>query len=1032
MNIKNKKLNRFVSLLANIFELNKADLDFGIYRIINIRKKEIIQFLTEGLPKKIQEAQLAGGRDLEAIETDVYSALYNFFNRYYDEGDFISKRRYKEDVYAIPYDGKEVKLYWANADQYYVKTAENFRDYTFVADGKKVHFRLVDATAERNNNKEPAGLKRVFMLYTDNPDVKAVDEIDGELVIRFVYDIPEDKKKKYTEENLIAISEAISKDFRDWLRLLAPASSAKGEKRSIIEKHLTAYVAKNTFDYFIHKDLRGFLTRELDFFIKSEVIHLDDIDTIDEERANSYLAKVRAIKRVGKIIISFLAQIEDFQKKLWLKKKFVVAANWCITLDRVDESFYPEIISNEKQISEWVEMYSINDIEANSTTAGCSEPLTDDFLRQNGNLVLDTRHFSTDFKDRIVASIDNLDEQTNGLMLHSDNFHAINLLKEKYKSNVKLIYIDPPYNTDASKILYKNGYEHSSWISLMDSRLAASRCLLTQTGLIGVAIDDYEFRYINCLLDNNYGIENAISNIAILTNPKGRDQGFIAQAHDYTLLYAYDKRYCSTNNFILSEEELKKKFSKSHANQAMRELPLKRTGSGKRREDRPYMFFPFIYKIDQKRLNVIPEDEYLQIYQAATDSFNDRYVEVLRKKYESEGCAFILPLSESNEYFRWRWGYNSCVSGCESGVLFAKQLRNGNYAVYQYDFADDEQTPKSLWFGERYDASSKGTNLLENIIPQNPFDYPKSIFTVMDCIKIGSDTADLVLDFFAGSATTGHAVIELNRTIDDSFRKYILVEMGEYFNTVTLPRMKKVVYSADWKNGRPQSRSTGVSHIMKYLVLESYEDALLNIELSDDMHQISILLDEDNRLAYLTSNMLDFETKNSLLNLDAFNRPFTYRLKVNENNETKEKIVDLCETFNYLLGLSVVRQSAPIYFNAVQLTEAEWKNKDLYEGSVRLELDKGGEFGFKQIEGRLPDGRRALVIWRTITKDLLRSNAALDAYFTKSRINPAARKFDVIYVNGDNNLENLRLDEENWKVLRIEPIFKLKMFEGVE
>jgi adenine-specific DNA-methyltransferase len=110
-----------------------------------------------------------------------------------------------------------------------------------------------------------------------------------------------------------------------------------------LEKHLSTYVAKNTFDYFIHKDLRGFLTRELDFFIKSEVIHLDDIDTTDEKRADSYLAKVRAIKRVGKIIIDFLAQIEDFQKKLWLKKKFVVDTNWCITFDRVDEKFYPKL-----------------------------------------------------------------------------------------------------------------------------------------------------------------------------------------------------------------------------------------------------------------------------------------------------------------------------------------------------------------------------------------------------------------------------------------------------------------------------------------------------------------------------------------------------------------------------------------------------------------------------------------------------------------------------------------------------------------
>jgi adenine-specific DNA-methyltransferase len=549
---------------------------------MNIRRKEIMKFLSEDLPKKVKEtltpfaqntveikerlsaierqaaelgieisaspklaeeyarlkSQLASGTDLSSLETDVYSALYKFFSRYYDEGDFISKRRYKEGVYAIPYEGEEVKLYWANADQYYIKTTENFRDYTFIDNGKKVHFRLVDATTEKNNNKETDTSKREFMLYKETPErpeLKTIEEINGELVIRFVYDIPNDKKVNWFQANLAAISDAIAKKFKDWYHLLALVPGGKKEARTVLEKHLSAYVAKNTFDYFIHKDLRGFLTRELDFFIKSEVIHLDDIDTTDEKRADSYLAKVRAIKRVGKIIIDFLAQIEDFQKKLWLKKKFVVDTNWCITLDRVDEKFYPEIIENEAQIAEWREMYAIHEIEGNLTTVGYSEPLTIEFLRQNKNLVLDTRHFSADFKERLIASIDNLDEQTGGLMIYSENFQAINLLTEKYNGKIKLIYIDPPYNTDASKILYKNGYEHSSWISLMESRLSASRCLLSQTGLIEVAIDDYELRYINCLLDLIYGIDNAISNIAILTNPKGRDQDFIAQAHDYTL-----------------------------------------------------------------------------------------------------------------------------------------------------------------------------------------------------------------------------------------------------------------------------------------------------------------------------------------------------------------------------------------------------------------------------------------------------------------------------------------------------------------
>mgnify|MGYP000357690394 CR=1 FL=1 len=185
----NEYQKRFVALLKTIFELDKSDLDFGIYRIINIRQREIVDYFENRLPKKIQEIlapfanektdeikqklakiesdvesmgmtidalqdntpkkqeyialqkQLSQGSDMSALESDVYSALYSFFNRYYDEGDFISKRRYKEGVYAIPYEGEEVKLYWANQDQYYIKTAENFKDYSFVTkEGINVHF----------------------------------------------------------------------------------------------------------------------------------------------------------------------------------------------------------------------------------------------------------------------------------------------------------------------------------------------------------------------------------------------------------------------------------------------------------------------------------------------------------------------------------------------------------------------------------------------------------------------------------------------------------------------------------------------------------------------------------------------------------------------------------------------------------------------------------------------------------------------------------------------------------------------------
>ncbi len=157
-------------------------------------------------------------------------------------------------------------------------------------------------------------------------------------------------------------------------------------------------------------------------------MHLDDLDTDDEVRAESYLAKVRAVKRIGKEIITFLAQIENFQRKLWLKKKFVVETNWCITLDHIDESFYQEIADNKPQIQEWIDMYAIDEIKGDLHTTAFTNPPSIDFLKENQNLIVDTKNFSTTFRDRLIASIDDIDEKTNGLMINSDNYQAINLL----------------------------------------------------------------------------------------------------------------------------------------------------------------------------------------------------------------------------------------------------------------------------------------------------------------------------------------------------------------------------------------------------------------------------------------------------------------------------------------------------------------------------------------------------------------------------------------------------------------------------
>lgn len=295
-----------------------------------------------------------------------------------------------------------------------------------------------------------------------------------------------------------------------------------------MEKHLKGYVAKNTFDYFIHKDLRGFLTRELDFFIKSEVMHLEDLDTGSEARVETYLAKVKAIKRVGKIIIDFLAQIEDFQKKLWLKKKFVVETNWCITLDKIDGSFWSEIIGNKAQIDEWIAMYAIDEAE------GWTNPPSVDFLRQNQNLILDTKHFSDTFKLALLESIPDLDAQTDGLLINGDNFHGLTLLKEKYNNGVDCVYIDPPYNAKSSEILYKNSFKHSAWLTLMENRIETSKQFLTDCAVYVCAIDEVEQERLGMLLGDIFSSGSLEKTcVTVVHNPSGQQGDNFSATHEY-------------------------------------------------------------------------------------------------------------------------------------------------------------------------------------------------------------------------------------------------------------------------------------------------------------------------------------------------------------------------------------------------------------------------------------------------------------------------------------------------------------------
>ncbi len=1048
-----ESLQKLQNLLQKLFRADAADLDFGIYRIINYRRDQIQNFIDEKLPTIVKEALNendeadTAGKEIEFLreqipdgmldandnpineafaqvpvvkkfleakekrgetqtrnqrEDTVYNHLYTFFSRYYENGDFIPRRRYSQtERYAVPYNGEEVYLHWANRDQYYVKSSEHFPTYRFESQGITVIFDLRDVDIEKDNVQ---GVKRFFIPLS--VETKYNSET-CEVCIPFEYrPLTDDEKSLYGKrtqqdkiQNKINVKsrKRILKQFSNNFKVHAALDRPIGTK-TILEKHFERYTVRNTADFFIHKDLKQFLNRELDVYIKNEVMPLSSLIFNDANFQEDSLKRVNWIetsKLVNSIvskIIDFLVHIEEFQKRLWLKKKFVLSTNYCLTLDRVPEEFYPEITQNTDQLNEWKNLFAIHEIDSNLIGADYTEPLSVNFLKENPNLVLDTCHFDSDFKDRLLACFHDLDNEIDGIFIHGENFQGLNLLKEKYRESLKTIYIDPPYNTDASAILYKNNYKDSSWMSLMADRISTSRELLAGNSIFCAAIDDVEASNLRYLLQHLFRKKNELGIVSVCSNPGGRKRprGF-APAHEYAMFFGISEASkISRLEWTKRQLENYKHVDKNGHRFQWRSL-RKSGGPNARRIARPRLFYPIFVKDNHIR---IPKMDW-------SSTSREWSLEETARPGEKE----IWPINENGEEMTWNFEVKTLKEKLALSEISSKTDNNDNISIRFKRFLNEEGTLPTTWWGKieyaededqvdncknddtdkaKYSATTYGTGLLKNMLGDAlAFPFPKSIHLVEDCLRVSSfGKNDTVLDYFAGSGTTAHAAINLNRQ-DGGKRKYILIEMGHHFNTVLKPRVLKAIYAEKWKEAKPISRESRLSHIIKYQRIESYEDALNNIEL-DKTEGKNLLLDE-----HPLSYMLESDTRESptLLNTFKFQNPFSYQLNIVKNMQTQIQTIDLPETFNYLLGLSVQTRRC------------------LHDDDRRYLIYKG-TVGQKSV----------VIIWRE-TADWKQEDYERDYNFVHEHklIEDAAE----VYVNKDSNIP---------KAKSLDPLFKQLMF----
>ena len=358
------------------------------------------------------------------------------------------------------------------------------------------------------------------------------------------------------------------------------------------------------------------------------------------------------------------------------------------------------------------------------------------------------------------------------LIIKGNNLIALHTLNRQFRGRVKLIYIDPPYNTGNDSFRYNDSFNHSSWLTFMRNRLIAARELLRIDGVIFVQCDDHEQAYLKVLMDEIFGVENFVSNSVVVINRGGRDYGGIARTHEYLLVYV--KQSDTQLNQI---EEKDKKFNYKDEIGGFNLMELRNRNILFNSENRPNLCYPFY-------VNPIGEDP-------------EGLLEISLE--EKEGFIEVMPQKSQGIQTVWRWGKEKALEHLNTEIK-GKTKRDGGYMIVQKHRSASKRQ-RSVW-DETGFINERGTGHIKALFNQKVFDYPKSEYLIARIIELGSDVGDIVLDFHLGSGTTTTAAHKMGR-------QYIGVEQMDYITGVTVPRLEKVIAgeeggiskSVDWQGG---------------------------------------------------------------------------------------------------------------------------------------------------------------------------------------------------------------------------------------
>jgi adenine-specific DNA-methyltransferase len=962
-------IEQLKTFLKEMFQFNSNDLDFGIYRIYNLKRKEIENFidgkdenclepiinktleLVSKIEKQVEQKALynflkdsnkesllndplgnfekiqqliinfcdneqeqenlkatltASTKEFnitDEIKDKIYNHILGYFEMYYSNGDFGYNNR-SRNLYKVPYeadyDGNDTMFHWKHKGSLYIKTGASFNAIKFKIIHIGIEFELrletnetsTDEEVARNNNKESKqkhykfnrfeeveGVTRIVFNLSDKSTTKADlykslfkevfnsdEDIDkylfseGKAVFNDLtddYDKVQDGSMKgigTLRVNRKTLLPKVNKNFEKGTKIDIANERFTDETLETIyniDQKLNSFYIGNDSDYFIHENLQDFLSQEKERYIKNHI--LSDLQTIlDGKLDNTTLIIAKAFEQVSSGIIEFLSTIEEFQKKLFTMKKKVVESEYCLTIDNIEEKYYPEMLANKDQILEWESLFGVK-----------VKTLAD--LKGQPTLVLDTRFFKqadglNPLKDKILGEIENIDINTNGLLINSENYQALKVLEEKYFNQINCIYIDPPYNTGDDGFIYKDSFRHSSWATMFYNRISLAKKLLTQSGWLAISIDEREYHRMVNIIEDCFGVENIRSTITVkmshlsgmkmshTTNkpPKIKEYLVIVSKSEKSLLNpVFEKstwndaldRYSAV---LIVDSEYPSDLSK------WKRKPLKS------------------YAISQ---NINVENDTL------FEKFRIENAKLIFRTAVNDSEAFVSTPKDNK--FREvltptglkKYSYNS------EEVLFANE---------KLKIIDGVLSPVKIK-GDIWEDI--GINNLHN---EGGIQFPngkkpvKLIQRVLDMLIANNG---ICLDFFAGSGTSAHASILNNCS-------YVNIEVGVYFEEKLKRRVQRSIYTNNWLLDKPKSLNGTKKHIFKYLVLEQYEDVLDAIEQTEGEAPKNL------PLKYLYKPELN--KINSTLDIS---KPFSNKIKYGQ--PTKEGFIDLVDTYNYLQGYEV-------------------------------------------------------------------------------------------------------------------------------